>query len=467
MDKKGRGDEKMNYYLAVDIGASSGRHIIGWMENGVIRLEEIYRFPNLPDKVGGHLQWDVERLFQEVVNGLKRAKEMGKIPVSVAIDTWAVDYALLDRDKKAIGGVYCYRDDRTKQAIASVHEKMPFEELYRRTGIQFQPFNTIYQLYADKLSGRLDRAAYFLMLPDYLHFLLTGKMAQEYTNATSTGMVNAVTHTWDGEILSVLGFEKGLFRSLSQPTEVIGPLKEEIAEMIGYQTAVVLPATHDTASAVLAAPIDENLPYISSGTWSLFGLETDRAKTDEGSRRFNYSNEGSLDFKFRYQKNIMGLWMIQQVRHELDDRYTFAELEAMARECPIDEIVDVGDNRFLAPESMIGEIASAVGRKLSVGELAYCIFHSLAIGYGKALAEMAESTGKTFTAIDVIGGGCKNLLLDELTAKYAGVNVLTGPVEATAIGNLLVQMMAGGEIATVAEGRNIVKNSFGIKEISL
>jgi len=457
----------MKYYLAVDIGASSGRHILGWMENGKICLEEIYRFPNLPDCVDGRLKWDTDRLFKEVVAGMKRAKEIGKIPVSVGIDTWAVDYALLDGEKKPLGGVYCYRDDRTKQFVPRVHETIAFEELYRRTGIQFQPFNTAYQLYEDKMSGRLDGAKYFLMLPDYLHFLLTGKMAQEYTNATSTGMVNATTHKWDGEILAALGLPQSLFGELSQPGTVVGQLSEEISELVGYRTNVVLPATHDTASAVLAAPVNGDMPYISSGTWSLFGLEVDAAKTDEVSRKFNYSNEGSLNFKFRYQKNIMGLWMIQQVRHELEDGYSFAQLEDLARENVIDDVVDVSDNRFLAPESMIGEIERAVGRKLSVGELSYCIVNSLAVGYRDALEEMSLATGKTFSSINIIGGGCKNLLLDELTARHAGVSVLMGPVEATAIGNLLVQMIAGGELLGIAEGRETVKNSFGIKEIKI
>lgn len=454
-------------HLAIDIGASSGRHMIGYLQGGKIVLEEIYRFPNGAKSVDGSLCWDSEELFFHIKEGLKRAKTLGKIPATVSIDTWAVDYVLLDQKDRAIGKVYSYRDDRTKVSSKEVHALIPFAALYQRTGIQFQYFNTVYQLYADKRSGKLDKAESMLMLPDYFHFLLTGVKKQEYTNATSTGMVNALTHTWDKEMIETLGFPAKLFLPLSQPGTIVGEFSKEIASEIGYTATVVLPATHDTASAVLAAPLeDKNSLYLSSGTWSLLGVEEKKAHTDEKSRAVNFSNEGGLDFSFRYQKNIMGLWMIQEVRHELGDSYSFAELAKMAGENPCSDRVNCNDDRFLAPASMIDEIEQAVGRKMEIGELAYCIFASLAKCYDDAVKELSSMTGKAYTSLNIIGGGCNNRLLNELTARETNLKIMTGPSEATAIGNMLMQMIASGEISGIREGREIIKKSFDIEEVS-
>ncbi|MBO4988747.1 MAG: rhamnulokinase [Clostridia bacterium] len=454
-------------HLAIDIGASSGRHMIGYLQGGKIVLEEIYRFPNGAKSVDGSLCWDSEELFFHIKEGLKRAKTLGKIPATVSIDTWAVDYVLLDQKDRAIGKVYSYRDERTRVSSKLVHDVIPFETLYQKTGIQFQYFNTVYQLYADKLSGKLDRAEAMLMLPDYFHFLLTGVKKQEYTNATSTGMVNARTHTWDREMMDALGLPEKLFLPLSQPGTVVGDFTDQIAREIGYRATVVLPATHDTASAVLAAPLsDKNALYLSSGTWSLLGVEEDFAYTDEKSRAFNFSNEGGLGCTFRFQKNIMGLWMIQQVRHELNDAYSFAELASLARKNPCSDRVDCNDQRFLSPASMIGEIENAVGRSMTVGELAYCIFASLAQCYDKAVKELSSMTGKAYTSLNIIGGGCNNRLLNELTARETNLKIMTGPSEATAIGNMLMQMIASGEISGIREGREIIKKSFDIEEVS-
>ncbi len=455
------------YHLAIDIGASSGRHILGWIEKGKMQTQEIYRFSNAPETQGGNLKWNIERLFQEIVNGLKKAGEIGKIPCTVGIDTWGVDYALLDEQDNAIDGVYCYRDNRTEKTIPLVHTKIPFEKLYEKTGIAFASFNTIYQLYDDLLSGRMAKAKSFLMLPDYLHFRLTGIKKQEYTNATTTGMVNALTHTWSAEIIQTLGFKKELFGKLSQPTSLVGEFSEEIAKQVGYQAKVVLPATHDTASAVLAAPLERHTPYISSGTWSLLGVEQSKAHTDENARKSGYSNEGSISNTFRFQKNIMGLWMIQQVRKELDDKYSFAELAEMARKNPINDELDVNEQRFLAPKSMIEEIHSVVGRKLTVGQTAYCILNNLAKDYGKSLEALEEATGEKYQTLNIIGGGSKNTFLNELTAKYTGKKIITGPTEATAIGNLLMQMLANGEIENLQKGREMIKKSFEIGEITI
>lgn len=454
----------MNYYLAIDIGASSGRHIVGRLEDGRIKTEEVYRFANFTENRSGRLVWDTERLFAEIKNGLKAAKEKGYVPSYIGIDTWAVDYALLDKEDRLIGEVYAYRDSRTNRASEAVHRIISFNELYKRTGIQFQPFNTIYQLYADKLSGKIDEAESLLMLPDYLNFMLTGVKKQEYTNATSTGLVNAQTHDWDGDILEILGLKSKLFGELSQPGTVVGELTEEIQKEIGYNATVILPATHDTASAVLAAPL-EGGPYVSSGTWSLLGIEQEKANTDENSLAANYSNEGSIGYKFRYQKNIMGLWMIQSVKRELGGNVTFATLADMAK-CKESRItVDVNDRRFLSPKNMTEEIKKAAMSNVGTASVMRIIYDSLAKSYAEAIEELERNTGKRYATLNIIGGGSRDAFLNELTAKATGKRIITGPVEATAIGNLVMQMVGTGEIKDLPAARKIIRESFEINEV--
>lgn len=454
----------MKMYLAIDIGASSGRHIVGWIEGGKLKTEEVYRFTNGTSSKGGRLVWDTERLFAEVLQGLKTAHIKGYTPEYIGIDTWAVDYALLDKQDKLIGEVFAYRDSRTNKAADAVHRIISFDELYKRTGIQYQPFNTIYQLYADKLSGKINEAESLLMLPDYLNFLLTGVKKQEYTNATSTGLVNAQTGNWDGNIIDLLGLNKKLFGGLSQAGTEVGELKKEIQTAIGYNATVILPATHDTASAVLAAPLDEESPYISSGTWSLLGIEQGKAHADEASRKANYSNEGSINGAFRYQKNIMGLWLIQNVKKELGN-LSFETLAQMAK-CKEDcGIIDVNDQRFLSPKNMMDEINKALGKSLSSASIMRVIYDSLALSYANAIKELERNIGKTYTTLNIIGGGSRDNLLNELTAKATGKKVIAGPVEATAIGNLIMQMIGAGEIKDLSEARKIVRKSFDIKEV--
>lgn len=457
----------MKYYLAVDIGASSGRHMLGYIDNGRLVTEEIYRFSNLPKEklteYGGsqkHLTWDTEHLYAEILNGLKRAGELGKIPATVGIDTWGVDYVLLGEDGESLGDVYCYRDQRTERAMEEVHKIIPQNELYGITGIQIASINTVYQLFCDRESGKLDKASSLLMLPDYFNFRLTGVKRQEYTNATTTGMVNALTHTWDENIISRLGYKKELFGELSAPGTAVGSFTDAVKEYVGYNATVLLPATHDTASAVLAAPLDSRTPYISSGTWSLLGVERTYAHTDAVSLEKNYSNEGSVNGDFRLQKNIMGLWMIQQVRHEANDAYSFAELAEMAKSSPVPYEIDVNDGRFLAPESMTEEICAAVGRKLNISEIAYVIYNNLAKSYAEAMDALEEITGEKYETLNIIGGGSKNGFLNELTAKYTRRKITAGPSECTAIGNILMQAVGSGDVASVSDGRKIIKQSF-------
>ncbi|MBP3195634.1 MAG: rhamnulokinase [Butyrivibrio sp.] len=472
-----------NYYLAVDIGASSGRHILSHIEDGKIQIEEIYRFYNGNDIENGHRIWDTDRLFNEIIEGMKKCKDAGKIPVSMGIDTWAVDYCLLDKDDKKVGPCYAYRDSRTEQMDEEVYKIIPQHELYAKTGIQKAIFNTIYQLMADKVNepDRLNNAKSFLMVPDYLHFLLTGVKKQEYTNASTTQLVDPDTNTWDYELIEKLGFPKELFTELSMPGSYVGNLLPEIQEKVGFDTKVVLPATHDTGSAVMSVPsTSDDVLYISSGTWSLMGCELLSANTSQEAEKANFTNEGGYDHRYRFLKNIMGLWMIQSVKKELeegyqyagrgnDEDYSFAHLCEKASTETIDSLVDANDARFLAPQSMIREIKDACWEKnLEVPEtpwqIARVIYRSLACCYKDAAKEIEDLTGKSFDSINIVGGGSNAKWLNELTAEVTGKNVLAGPGEATAIGNLGAQMIAGNEFADLKTFRACVFESFGVKK---
>ena len=420
----------MNYCLAIDIGASSGRHIVGWKENGEIRTREVYRFPNSVTEQDGHLTWDIEALEGHVKAGIDEAMKLYPEIESLSIDTWGVDYVLMDGNKPILP-CYAYRDGRTEAVIPQVHEKMPFAELYRRTGIQFQPFNTIYQLYADKLAGRLDRACGFLLMPEYLMYTLCGVKSHEYTNATTGGMVNAQTGEYDLEIIAALGLPKAFFMPLQQPGTVIGTYK-------GLK--VVLCATHDTGSAVEGIPMEGNELYISSGTWSLLGVKTPKPLTDEASRAANYSNEGGVGYN-RYQKNLMGMWLVNRLRAELCPDKPWNEITAEAGEKRFDHLVDVNDPVFLAPESMKAAFDARLPHPPKcVAGYFRCAYRSLAQGYKQAIEEIERNTGRTYGKLYIVGGGAKNQFLNRLTAEATGKTVIALPIEATAIGNLKIQM---------------------------
>lgn len=467
-----------HYYLAVDIGASSGRHILGTAENGKITLEEVYRFENGMKRIDGHLCWDIEDLFKEIKAGMKRCAALGKIPESIGIDTWAVDFVLLDRDGRALGQAVGYRDDRTKGMDDKVYETISQEELYQRTGIQKQIFNTVYQLMAvkEQKPEELAAAEAMLMIPDYFHYLLTGVKVQEYTNASTTQLVDPETKEWDYELIDRLGYPKKLFGKLSMPGTVVGELTEAIREEVGFNCKVVLPATHDTGSAVMAVPVEEgetgDLLYISSGTWSLMGTELMEANCSEESRRANLTNEGGYDYRFRYLKNIMGLWMIQSVKKELKQAgqdYSFAGLCELASKESISSLVDCNDDIFLAPESMIKAVKDYCREKKSqvpetAGEIAAVIYNSLARCYGETIKEIEDITGKTYGSVRVVGGGANAEYLNQLTARYTGRTVYAGPGEATAIGNLMAQMIAAGEFTGLSDARAAVYRSFEIKK---
>lgn len=461
------------YFLAIDIGASSGRHILSHVENGKLVLEEVYRFKNGATAVNGKLVWNHESLFSSIKEGLKKCKEIGKIPVSLGIDTWGVDYALLDKNDDLIGEIYSYRDERTLSVIEEVENIIGEQELYRRTGIQKQVFNTIYQLYCDKKSGKTDRAETFLMMPDYLNFRLTGKKKNEFTNASTTGLLFAETRTWDMELIKKLGLKESLFKDLSMSGTFVGDLSEDVAKEVGFNTRVVLPATHDTASAVMAVPAANGTPlYISSGTWSLMGIECAEPDVCDDARKAGFTNEGGYGKTVRLLKNIMGLWMIQCIKKEYDDKYSFTDFVDEARKAEgFDSKVEVNDLSFFAPESMITAVKDycrKTGQKVpeTVGEIVLCVYSSLADSYRRSVLQIEGITGKKFSAINIVGGGCQNILLNELTAKASGRKVITGPIEATATGNILAQMIAAGELKGLKAGRELVEKSFDIVEIN-
>lgn len=438
----------MNRYLAVDIGASSGRHIVGWLEDGELKTEELYRFPNGMDELDGHLVWDTERLVREVKRGL--AVALSKYPdlVSMSVDTWGVDYVLLRGDTE-VYPVYAYRDSRTDGVIDELHGIIPFEELYSRTGIQFNKFNTVYQLYADKKANRLQGVTDFLMMPEYIMYKLTGVKKKEFTNATTGALVNAKTLEYDREIIERLGLPSAFCGEISHPGERVGRLSPSVAEEVGGDLEVVLCATHDTGSAVEAIKMESVAPYVSSGTWSLLGVKTPMPITDAGSRETGYSNEGGVGYN-RYQINITGMWIIQCLRAELCPDCSYEEIARMAEKSAFRGIINVNDGAFLAPKSMskaISEYLAARGEATPAEPADYfnCAYISLGYCYNEAIRDLERNTAREYSEIYIVGGGAKNGYLNGITEKYTGKRVVALPIEATAIGNLKIQMKIRGE----------------------
>lgn len=462
----------MQYYLAVDIGASSGRHILSHLENGKIILEEIYRFSNGMVEVDGEKVWDSKKLFEDILTGMKKCYELGKIPVSMGIDTWAVDFALLDKEDHLIGKTVGYRDGRTKGMDQEVYKVISQDQLYERTGIQKQIFNTIYQLMAVKMKKPLElaNAKTMLLIPDYFNFLLTGRKVTEYTNASTTQLLHPETKEWDFELIDMLGFPRDIFTEIKLPGTIVGELTEEIQKKVGFCCKVVLPATHDTGSAVVAVPSnEEDVLYISSGTWSLMGTELKEAICTKESMEKNLTNEGGYDYRFRYLKNIMGMWMINSAKKEIADDMSYADICAMASKTSIASIVPANDDRFLAPKNMTEEVKAACresGQQVPEGiaEVAAVIYHSLAKCYADTMNEIEEITGKNYDCIHIVGGGSNAVYLNELTAKACGKTVYTGPTEATAVGNVAAQMIAAGELADLKSARACIFQSFKINK---
>lgn len=457
----------MKYYLAIDIGASSGRHILGSVQNGKLCLEEIYRFENNLSQGTDGLVWDIDHLVNEVKSGIKQCAALGKIPTTVAIDTWGVDYVLLDNNEKIIEPVFAYRNDRTLKSIPLVEEIISFEALYAKTGIQKLNYNTIYQLYCDKLAGRLERAQYFMMIPDYLSYCLTGVVNNEYTNATTTAMVNAITKTWDGEVIEKLGYPRHLFGKLSLPGYEIGMFSDEMAEYAGFSAKVISCPSHDTASAVAGTPLLDNSLYVSSGTWSLIGAENTEAILGDVARKANFANEGGIEYRFRFLKNYIGMWFFQNIRRNLNKKYSYDEMMKMAMDCGEYTYIDVMADEFMAPENMVEAIKKYLSKPdMPLDKLLNTVYHSLAKSYNNAVEEIEGIIGKKIDNIFIVGGGSADTYLNALTAKYTGKKVFAGPKEATATGNLISQLMADNGI-TLSKARDIVGKTFNVEEVNL
>ena len=459
------------YFLAIDIGASSGRHILGSLQDGKIVLEEVYRFWNGMDNEDGMLCWNVERLFNEIITGMKKCREIGKIPESVGIDTWGVDYVLLDQEGNMLGKAAGYRDHRTDNMDQAVYEVISEEDLYARTGIQKAIYNTVYQLMALKKQQPeyMEKASAMLMIPDYFHYRLCGSMVQEYSEATTSQLLNPVTKDWDYELIEMLGYNKSMFQKIHMPGTAVGSLTEEVKALVGYDCQVVLPPTHDTASAVMSVPSNEaDTCYISSGTWSLMGVERADADCSKESKRANFTNEGGYNGRITYLTNIMGLWMIQSVRGQLAPDMSYGELCEKASGETIASIVDCQDDSFLSPDDMVAAIQDYCRRTEqavpeTLAELACVVYNSLAKCYAEKLKEIEHLTGKKYDRIHIIGGGSNAVYLNELTAKYTGIPVYAGPGEATAIGNILTQMIQDGTFCDLTEARACVAKSFEIQ----
>ena len=470
----------MEKFVAIDLGAESGRVIVGDLS----KMEIIYRFPNHLVRVKDSIFWDILGIFNEIKKGLKKAfKKYPHQIVSIGIDAWGVDYVLLDDNGDLLGNPYHYRDKRTDNIMELVFKRIPKKEIFTETGIQFMQINTIYQLYsfAREKPQVLEDTRYFLTIPDLLNYWLTGIMKNEYSITTTTQLYNPIKKDWSTKILDKLGFKKEIFGEIIMPGIEVGTLLPAIAQEIGADSEIVIiaPACHDTGSAVAAVPIEDNThyAYISSGTWSLIGIETPEPIINEMSFKYNFTNEGSADGGFRFLKNVTGFWIIQECKKFWDENtklYSYDELTEIAQKYgPADFRIDPDDSRFLKPglidDNMPDRIKAycrETGQKVpeSPAETTRGIIESLADKYTKTIEMIEEITDKSIKEIYIIGGGSRNGLLCQLVVKATGLPVFAGPVEATAIGNLMIQAKTMGQIKSIAEGRKIIRRSFDIKK---
>jgi len=460
----------MKNHIAVDIGASSGRLVIGTKEQERIQLKEIYRFENDIEERSDHYFWNIEKIFQEIIKGLIAAKQAGVEDCTLGIDTWGVDYALIDAEGNRIQEIYAYRDERTKTAIQDIQGKRSLEEIYKKIGIQFLSFNTLFQLYVhDK--AELARANKILLVPDYLYYRLSGKLISEKTNASTTQLLNLATKDYDEDLLQLIGVKREQFAILTEPGESLGPMLESVRKKYDLpHCELICVASHDTASAVLGVPgLTEHFAYLCSGTWSLMGVENRVTLANDHSYCKNYTNEWGAYGTYRFLKNIMGLWLIQEVRRNLGKKHSFADFVTKAKTVtPFQFLIHCNADCFLKPKNMIIEIQNfcrTTGQSIptTAGELARCIFDSLALTYRKVLEEIAALNGYSIGSLHVVGGGVQNELLCQLTADVTEVPVFAGPIESTALGNIVVQMITSGELKNLQEARKIIMESCEVK----
>ncbi len=468
-------------FLAFDLGAESGRAVAGRFDGARLSLEEIHRFPNGPIRIHDSLHWNVLSLFGELKHGLAKAiNGLGLELASVGLDTWGVDFALLDRAGNLIGSPYHYRDSRTDGIFEVAFELMPREEIFRQTGIQFMPINTLFQLLAmaRQKSPALDIAETMLMMPDLFNYWFTGQKASEYSIASTSQCMNMQTGQWAAPLVQKLGLPSHIFPEIIRPGTKLGPMLPAVAAEVGLtaELPVLAPGCHDTASAVAAVPVAEadrgRFAYISSGTWSLMGIETDRPVIDQKSLAYNFTNEGGVEHTIRLLKNIMGLWLVQESRRtwaQQGEMLSYDELTRLAGQArPFAALVDPDDPSFLAPGDMparLRDFCTRTGQAPaeSIGAAVRCALESLALKYRWVVEKLEEMSKRPVDVVHIVGGGTQNRLLNQFTANATGCRVVTGPVEATAIGNILMQMLAMGSISSLTEGRQIVRRSFPVE----
>lgn len=468
-------------YLCVDLGAESGRVLAGLFDGKTVQTRELHRFRNGPVSVGGTLRWDLVNLWREIQTGIaKGASEYGDSILSIGVDTWGVDFALLSETDELLGLPYCYRDSRTAGLMEHTFTQVSRAEIFEQTGLQFMEINTLYQLVAmkQKNPALLEQAATFLMIPDFFNWLLCGSKVVEFTDTTTSQCFNATTRDWAFDMLNKLGLPTQMFPSVVDPGTKLGTLREDIAKLCGSSRFnVVAPATHDTGSAVVAVPTQKtgssNWAYISSGTWSLMGLEIPKANTSKRALELNVTNEGGVDGTYRLLKNIMGLWLVQQCRASFERQgrsYDYDALTKLASEAPaFAAIIDPDDSRFLSPDDMPSAIASwcrETGQAApdTDGGMVRCCLESLALKYRQVLRWMEELEGTTVDVVHIVGGGTKNELLNQFTANACGCGVVAGPDEGTGIGNILIQARTAGETGSLDEIRQIVRASSQLKQ---
>lgn len=462
------------HLLAFDFGASNGRAVRGAFDGSRLSVTTAHQFPNGPVEFEGHLYWDLLRFLQEIEEGIRKsARESGVTPSAIGIDTWGVDYGLLDRQGDLLGNPYHYRDCRTEGMFEKAFERMPKAEIFARTGVAFQPFNTLFQLLAMRLQKPelLDQARTLLMMPDLLAYALTGVRGTEYTDASTSQLLDASSHTWSAEVLAAMGIPRAMFTEITEPGTVRGNLRAAFAGSAGIPPVPVLAvAGHDTASAVVAVPMRRpGSAYLSSGTWSLLGVETATPCVDRRAMESNFTNEGGFGGTIRLLRNVMGLWMVQECKKEWDaagDRVEFDELvHRAAQSPPFTCLVDPDTPLFYAPgpmERRIQEYCRKSGQHIPAtqGAVVRCVYESLALKYRWVVDRLEEITGSRVEELVIVGGGARNVLLNQFTANALQRVVLAGPSEATAIGNLLVQLHALGEVRGVAQMREVVRTSF-------
>lgn len=466
-------------FLGVDLGAESGRVMAGLFDGGRIRLEEQHRFPNRPVRLGGTLRWNVLSLWSEIQSGLaKSGSALGDQVTSVGVDTWGVDYVLLSKQREFIGQPWHYRDGRTQGFLNKALSRVPQAEIFRQTGLQFMEINTLYQLLAmqEQDPELLAQADLFLMMPDFFHWCLSGSQVVEFTNATTSQCFDATERNWAWELLRKFELPTQIFPEVVLPGTKLGKLREGIAQRTGLnRIEVVTPATHDTGAAIAAIPTQNtgqpNWAYISSGTWSLMGVETAQAVLSNQAMDYNVTNEGGVDGTYRLLKNIMGLWLVQECKRSWEragQSADYGQLASWAGEAePFRSLINPDDNAFLSPADMpqaIQEWCRSHGEPVpeTPGQIVRCALESLALKYCMVLGWMEELTGTPVEVIHIVGGGTQNQLLNQFTANACGRCVITGPVEATVLGNVLIQARSAGEIGSLGEIRDVVRNSFDL-----